>query len=73
MRSKIEEIVFLYNKETKVEYNKKIHFSARRLTFEETIENRKKAKKTLMDMPKSELVNYILGINNKSFLELGKI
>lgn len=24
-------------------------------------------------MPKSELVNYILGINNKTFLELGKI
>ena len=73
MRRKIEEMVFLYNKETEVEYNKKTHFSARRLTFEETIENRKKAIKTLMDMPKSELVDYILGINNKTFLELGKI
>lgn len=73
MRSKIEEMVFLYNKETEVEYNKETHFSARRLTFEETIENRKKAIKTLMDMPKSELVDYILGINNKTFLELGKI
>lgn len=26
-----------------------------------------------MDIPKSELVDYILGINNKTFLELGKI
>lgn len=42
MRSKIEEMVFLYNKETEVECNKKTHFSARRLTFEETIEKRKK-------------------------------
>lgn len=73
MRSKIEEMVFLYNKETEVEYNKGTHFSARRLTSEETIENRKKAIKTLMDIPKSELVDYILGINNKTFLELGKI
>lgn len=73
MRSKIKEMVFLYNKETNIEYNKKTHFSARRLTLEETIENRKKAIKTLMDMPKSELVDYILGINNKIFLELGKI
>lgn len=45
MRSKIEEMVFLYNKETEVEYNKETHFSARRLTFEETIENRKKSYK----------------------------
>lgn len=73
MKSKIEEMVFLYNKETKVEYNNKTYFSARRLTLEEAIENRKKAIKTLMEMPKSELVDYILGINNKTFLELGKI
>ncbi|MDY5727343.1 MAG: hypothetical protein SPK49_01845 [Erysipelotrichaceae bacterium] len=73
MRSKIEEMVFLYNKETKVEYNKKIYFSARRLTLDEVIENRKKAIKTLMEMPKSELVDYILGINNRTFLELRKI
>lgn len=73
MRSKIEEMFFLYNKETKVEYNKKIHFSARRLTLDEVIENRKKAIKTLMEMPKSELVDYILGINNRTFLELRKI
>lgn len=73
MKNKIEEMVFIYNKETKVEYNNKTHFSARRLTLEEAIENRKKAIKTLMEMPKSELVDYILGINNKTFLELGKI
>ena len=73
MRSKIEEMVFLYNKETEVEYNKKAYFSARRLALEEVIENRKKAIKTLMEMPKSELVDYILGINNKTFLELRKI
>lgn len=73
MISKIEEMVFLYNKENQVEYNKKIHFSARRLTLDEVIENRKKAIKTLMEMPKSELVDYILGINNRTFLELRKI
>lgn len=73
MRSKIEEMVFLYNKETEVEYNKKTHFSARRLTSEETIKNKKDAIKALMKMPKQELVDYILGINNKTFLELGKI
>lgn len=73
MRSKIEEMVFLYNKETEVEYNNKTHFSARRLTLKETIENREKTIKTLMEMPKSELVDYILGINNKTFLKLGKI
>lgn len=66
-------MVFLYNKETKVEYNNKTHFSERRLTLGETIENREKAIKTLMEMPKSELVDYILGINNKTFLELKKI
>ena len=66
-------MVFLYNKETKVEYNNKTHFSSRRLTLGETIENREKAIKTLMEMPKSELVDYILGINNKTFLELRKI
>lgn len=73
MRSKIEEMVFLYNKETKVEYNKETHFSARRLTLKETIENREKAIKTLIEMLKSELVDYILGINNKTFLESRKI
>lgn len=73
MRSKIEEIIFLYNKETEVEDNKGEQLSARRLTFEETIKNRKDAIKALMEMPKSELVDYIFGINNKTFLELGKI
>lgn len=73
MRSKIEEMFFLYNKENEVEDNKVGQLSARRLTLEETIENRKKAIKTLMEMPKSELVDYILGINNKTFLELEKI
>lgn len=73
MRSKIEEIIFLYNKETEVEDNKGEQLSARRLTFEETIKNRKDAIKALMKMPKSELVDYIFGINNKTFLELGKI
>ena len=47
--------------------------STRRLTLEEILKNRKEAIKTLMDIPKSELVDYILGINNKTFLELGKI
>ena len=53
--------------------NKGEQSSTRRLTFEETIKNRKDAIKALMEMPKSELVDYILGINNKTFLELVKI
>ena len=73
MRSKIEEMFFLYNKENEVEDNNVGQLSARRLTLEEILKNRKEAIKTLMDMPKSELVDYILGINNKTFLELGKI
>ena len=73
MRSKIEEIIFLYNKESEAEYKNGLQLSARRLTFEEILNNRKEAIKTLMEMPKSELVDYILGINNKTFLELGKI
>ena len=73
MRRKIEEMFFLYNKENKVEDNKVGKLYARRLTLEEILKNRKEAIKTLMDMPKSELVDYILGINNKTFLELGKI
>lgn len=69
MRSKIEEMVFLYNKENQVEDNKGGQLSARRLTFEEILKNRKEAIKTLMDMPKSELVDYILGIDKfKHFL-----
>ena len=69
MRSKIEEMVFLYNKENQVEDNKEGQLSARRLTFEEILKNRKEAIKTLMDMPKSELVDYILGIDKfKHFL-----
>ena len=64
---------FLYNKENKVEDNMVGQLSARRLTLEEILKNRKEAIKTLMDMPKSELVDYILGINNKTFLELRKI
>ena len=63
MRSKIEEIIFLYNKETEVEDNKGEQLSARRLTLGEILENRKNAIKALMEMPKSELVDYILGIN----------
>lgn len=59
---------FLYNKENQVEYNKGGQLSSRRLTLEEILKNRKEAIKTLMDMPKSELVDYILGINNKIFL-----
>ena len=73
MRRKIEEMFFLYNKENKVEDNIVGQLSARRLTLEEILKNRKEAIKTLMEMPKSELVDYILGINNKTFLELGKI
>ena len=73
MRSKIEEMFFLYNKENEVEDNNEGQLSARRLTLEEIIKNREEAIKTLMDISKSELVDYILGINNKSFLELGKI
>lgn len=69
MRSKIEEMVFLYNKENQVEDNKVGQLSARRLTFEEILKNRKEAIKTLMDMSKSELVDYILGIDKfKHFL-----
>lgn len=73
MRSKIEEMFFLYNKENEVEDNNEGQLSARRLTLEEILKNREEAIKTLMDMPKSELVDYILGINNKTFLELRKI
>lgn len=73
MRSKIEEMFFLYNKENEVEDNKRGQLSSRRLTLEEILKNREEAIKTLMEMPKSELVDYILGINNKTFLELGKI
>lgn len=69
MRSKIEEMVFLYNKYNQVEDNKVGQLSARRLTLEEILKNRKEAIKTLMDMPKSELVDYILGIEKfKHFL-----
>lgn len=69
MRSKIEEMFFLYNKENEVEDNKGGQLSARRLTLEEILKNRKEVIKTLMDMPKSELVDYILGIDKfKHFL-----
>lgn len=69
MRSKIEEMFLLYNKENEVEDNKGRQLSARRLTLEEILKNRKEAIKTLMDMPKSELVDYILGIDKfKHFL-----
>ena len=69
MRSKIEEMFFLYNKENQVEGNKVGQLSARRLTLEEILKNRKEAIKTLMDIPKSELVDYILGIDKfKHFL-----
>ena len=73
MKSKIEEMIFLYNKKSEAEDKNGLQLSARRLTFEEILNNRKEAIKTLMEMPKSELVDYILGINNKTFLELGKI
>ena len=69
MRSKIEEIIFLYSKETEVEDSKGEQLSARRLTFGEILENRKNAIKALMEMPKSELVNYILGINKIVYFE----
>lgn len=72
MRSKIEEMFFLYNKENQVEDNNRGQLSARRLTLEEILNNRKEAIKTLMEMPKSELVDYILGINNKTFLYIRK-
>ena len=72
MRSKIEEMFFLYNKENEVEDNNGGQLSARRLTLEEILNNRKEAIKTLMEMPKSELVDYILGINNKTFLYIRK-
>ena len=69
MSSKIEEMFFLYNKENQVEDNKVGQLSARRLTLEEILKNRKEAIKTLMDMPKSELIDYILGIDKfKHFL-----
>ena len=69
MRSKIEEMFFLYSKENEGEDNKVRQLSVRRLTLEEIIKNRKEAIKTLMDMPKSELVDYILGIDKfKHFL-----
>ena len=69
MRSKIEEMFFLYNKENEVEENNIGQLSSRRLTLEEILKNRKEAIKTLMDMPKSELVDYILGIDKfKHFL-----
>ena len=69
MRRKIEEMFFLYNKENEVENNKVGQLSARRLTLEEILKNRKEAIKTLMDMPKSELIDYILGIDKfKHFL-----
>ena len=69
MRSKIEEMFFLYNKENQVEDNKGGQLSARRLMLEEILKNRKEAIKTLMDMPKSELIDYILGIDKfKHFL-----
>ena len=70
MKNKIEEIIFLYNKESEAEYKNGSQLSVRRLTFEEILNNRKKAIKTLMEIPKSELVDYILGINNKKFLEI---
>ena len=73
MKNKIEEMFFLYNKENEVEDNKVGQLSARRLTLEEILKNRKEVIKTLMEMPKSELVDYILGINNRTFLELRKI
>ena len=68
MKSKIKEIISLYNKEFEIEDKNGSQLSARRLTFEEILNNRKKAIKTLMEMSKSELVDYILGINNKKFL-----
>lgn len=68
MKSKIEEIISLYNKEFEIENKNVSQLSARRFTFEEILNNRKKAIKTLMEMSKSELVDYILGINNKKFL-----
>ena len=70
MISKIEEIIFLYNKQCEVEYKNESQLSARRLTFEEILKNRKEAIRTLMEIPKLELVDYILGINNKKFLEI---
>lgn len=73
MKNKIEEIISLYNKEFEIEDKNGSQLSARRLTFEEILNNRKKAIKTLMEMSKSELVDYILGINNKKFLEIKTI
>ena len=73
MKSKIEEIIFLYNNEFETEDKNGSQLSARKLTFEEILNNRKKAIKTLMEMSKSELVDYILGINNKKFLEIKTI
>ena len=70
MKSKIEKIISLYNKEFEIEYKNVSQLSARRLTFEEILNNRKKAIKILMEIPKSELVDYILGINNKKFPEI---
>ena len=70
MKSKIEEIISLYNKEFEIEDKNGSQLSARRLTFEEILNNRKKAIKILMNMPKSKIVDYVLGINNKKFLEI---
>ena len=63
MRSKIEKIIFLYNKEFEAEDKNGSQLSARRLTFEEILNNKKEAIKILMEIPKSELVDYILGID----------
>lgn len=76
MRSKIEEMVFLYNKENEAEDCNTGKISARRLTFDEIMKNRKDAIKTLMDMPKSDLVDYILGkdkVNYQYLKECGSL
>lgn len=47
MRSKIEEIIFLYNKEFEIEDKNGSQLSARRLAFEEILNNRKKSHKNI--------------------------
>ena len=47
MRSKIEEIISLYNKEFEIEDKNGSQLSARRLTFEEILNNRKKSYKNI--------------------------
>lgn len=47
MKNKIEEIISLYNKEFEIQDKNGSQLSARRLTFEEILNNRKKNHKNI--------------------------